>query len=103
MGDDNLEENEDVLDSLMNDDVNAASQDVEGLDEELIEAIDVFTQTMRSFAEARDMVRRLRVSRGCCPSVHPLVLDRRSKGKGRGKKGQGQVREVVWQGADEGH
>ena len=46
---------EDILDSLMNDDVNAASEDVEGLDEELIEAIDVFAQAMRSFAEARDV------------------------------------------------
>ena len=90
LGDDQLEEiDEGVLDSLMNDDVNAVSEDVEGLDEELIEAIDVFIQTMRSFAEERDVVRRLRVSCGDCPIARPLVLDRRSKGKGRGKKDKG--------------
>ena len=99
LGDDQLEEiDEDVLDSLMNDDVKAVSEDVEGLDEELIEAVDVFAQTMRSFAEARDVVRRLRVSRGYCPIARPLVFDRRSKGKGRGKKDKGKCGKLYGKG-----
>ena len=99
LGDDQLEDiDEDILDSLMNDDVNAVSEDVEGLDEELIGAIDVFAQTMRSFAEARDMVRRLRVSRGYCPIARLLVLDRRSKGKGRGKKDKGKCGKLYGKG-----
>ena len=58
----------------------------------------MFAQAMRSLAEARDTVRRLRVSRGDCPIVRPLVRDRRSKGKGRGKKDKGKCGKLYGKG-----
>ena len=79
---------DDTLDNTMSDYVNVVSEDVEGPDKEPAAAIDVFAQQTRSFAEARDMVRRMRVSRGHYPiSRSPAFEPGRFKGKGRGKRG----------------
>ena len=43
----------------------------------------------RSSAEARDLVRRKRVSRGSYPIARSLVFHRRSRGKVRGKTAKG--------------
>ena len=98
---DQLEEiDEDTLDNLMSDYANFVSEDVEDLDEELAAAIDVFALQKRSFAEGRDMVSRLRVSRGYCPiSRSPAFEPGRSKSKGRGEV---QNQDVERKGQDKG-
>ena len=55
-------------------------------DEDPLEEIDEFAQQVRSLAEIRDMVRRMRVARGYYPiSRSPSFEPNRSKGKGRTK------------------
>ena len=55
-------------------------------DEDPLEEIDEFAQQVRSLAEFRDMVRRMRVARGYYPiSRSPSFEPNRSKGKGRTK------------------
>ena len=75
---------EDQIDCLLHDYVDALTEDLEDPDEELIAAADIFANGARSFAEARDIVRRMRVSRGYYPMARNSGFQ---KGKGGGKKG----------------
>ena len=85
---DQLEEiDEDTLDKNRSDYMDVVSEDVGDPDEELASGSDVFCQQTRSFAVARDVVRRMRVSRGSYKISHPQAFEPcLSKGKGRGKK-----------------
>ena len=59
--------NEDEVDYLMNDYVDALTEDLEEPDDEMIAATEIFANSVWSFTEARDIVRRMRTSRGYYP------------------------------------
>ena len=92
---DELEVDENEFDYLVYDYVQALTEDVEdtGEDQELCAACDVLATQARSFAEAKDIVRRMRVSRGYYPIARMPTVERpfqpdgkNRKGKGKGKK-----------------
>ena len=93
--DDWCEVNEDEVDFLMNDYVDAVTEDLEEPDDEMIAATEIFANGVRSFAEARDIVRRMRTSRGYYPQARqpgfPNDGGKKGKGKyrGKGKNGKG--------------
>ena len=97
---DQLEEiDKDTIDNFMSDNLDVVSADVEDPDKtagKLTAAKDVSAQQTRSFAEARDMVRRMRVLRRYYPISRSPAFERsRSKGRLKNKNGKSKEKATV--------